>query len=126
MSGTTLFREPVEFHKMALRSLNLVLDLIKIFILILYCTFGLKKKSFVSESVCYSSYPEIKTTYEVESHIHGSLWIYKQCHALHMKSNGTFKLLMILAGDVELNPGPALTCSSCLKQIRRNQLKGTC
>ena len=43
-----------------------------------------------------------------------------------MKSNGTFKLLMILSGDVELNPSPALTCSSCLKQIRRNQLKGTC
>ena len=34
-----------------------------------------KKKSFVTESVCYSLYPEIKTTYEMGSHINGSLSI---------------------------------------------------
>ena len=80
----------------------------------------------MSESVCYSLYPEMKTTYEIESYINGSLWVYKQYYELHTRPNGTFTLLMILAGDVELNPGPALTCSSCLNVIKRRQLKGTC
>lgn len=111
--------------KIAVRSLSLAQALVKIFIF-LYCTFGIKKKSFVSESVCCSLYPEIKTTYEIESHINGSLWIYKQYYGLHMMPNGIFMLLMILAGGVELNPCPALTCCSCLKEIRLRQLKGTC
>jgi exonuclease III len=40
-----------------------------------------------------------------------------------MESKGLVKLLVILAGDIEINPGPRFTCITCAKDIRRNQLK---
>ena len=57
-----------------------------------------------------------------------SIWAYAQSPglALHMKSKGFLKLLVILAGDTEINPGPRVTCSTCVKEIKRNQLKAKC
>ena len=43
-----------------------------------------------------------------------------------MKLKGFLKLLVILAGDIEVNPGPCVTCTTCIKKITRNQIKAKC
>ena len=112
--------------KMAeMKAVTLLLVLLKV-VIFLYCIFGFKKKSFVKESICYSLYPEDKVTYEDESFIYSSLWVYKQRCGSRMKPNGTLKLLVLLAGDIESNSGPGVICTSCSNQIKRNQRNGHC
>ena len=36
------------------------------------------------------------------------------------------KILLILVGDIELCPGSAMKCSSCLKTIQKNQMQSKC
>ena len=57
---------------------------------------------------------------------------------IHFKSKGLQKLLMILAGQTEINPVPRAVCSKCIMEIKRlpstciqmgnkrNQLKAKC
>ena len=110
---------------MAARAVTFMLLLMKLMIFV-YCTFAIKKKSYINESVCYSVCPEDKIIDERESFVCESIWGYKQSSALHMKPKGLLKLLVILAGDIELNPGPCVTCTTCAKKIKRIQIKAKC
>ena len=86
----------------------------------------IRKRSFVScNSCCYSIYPHEATGVE-ESFIVSSIWEYKQAYGLRLRPKHGLKILLILAGDVELCPGPAIKCSSCLKVIRKNQVQLKC
>lgn len=55
-----------------------------------------------------------------------SLWVYKQNHIykLNLDLRETTWLLLILAGDVEICPGP--NCGACLNNIKHNKQKVTC
>lgn len=88
--------------------------------------FAVKKPSLVgSNSVCYSFHYEEATDIN-ESYISSSLWQYKQDYGLNLRSENALKLLLILAGDIELCPGPAVKCCGCSKTIRKNQLQCSC
>ena len=88
----------------------------------------MKKQSFAgSNSVCYS-FNDGEVLDVHNSRITSSLWVYKQerCIYFGQKSYSGLSLLLILAGDVELCPGPSVKCVSCNKTIRKNQSSETC
>ncbi len=94
--------------------------------LALVVLFSLKKTSLVScNSVCYSLYPEdvrdIKETY-----ISSSLWQFKQEFGLNLKPKYAMRILLILAGDIEICPGPRANCAGCFKVVRRCQGSKVC
>ena len=72
-------------------------------------------------SCCYSLYPHEATDVK-ESFTLSSIWEYKQEHGLRLRPKNGLKILLILAGDIELCPGPAIKCSNCLETIRKNQM----
>ena len=43
-----------------------------------------------------------------------------------IKANYVFTLIMLLSGDLEVNPGPCDQCTTCCKRISKNQRKGLC
>eukprot|EP00112_Aurelia_sp_Birch-Aquarium-sp1_P013505 Seg287.7 transcript_id=Seg287.7/GoldUCD/mRNA.D3Y31 product="hypothetical protein" protein_id=Seg287.7/GoldUCD/D3Y31 len=89
-------------------------------------TFLIKKSSFVScNSTCYSVYPSDATDTN-ETFICSSIWLYKENHGLRLRPKHGLKILLILAGDVEIFPGPANKCCSCQKTIRKNQTQLSC
>ena len=96
--------------------------------LLIFIFSNVKKQSFAgSNSVCYSFNDEEVLDVH-NSHITSSLWVYKQerCIYFGQKSYSGLSLLLILAGDVELCPGPSVKCVSCNKTIRKNQSSETC
>ena len=63
-----------------------------------------------------------------ESFINSSIWVYHQQRGLRLQPNrNTFiRLLLLLCGDIETCPCPAIKCCSCLKTVRRNQSRARC
>ena len=56
-----------------------------------------------------------------------SIWQYKQERGLFVSQSVALKMLLILAGDIELCPGPRrVKCKDCLKTIRRTQRQEEC
>jgi hypothetical protein len=82
------------------------------FALAVFIIFTIKKPSLVgSNSVCYSfHYEEVFDTNE--SLIPSSLWQIRQEYGLNVRSENALKLLLILAGDIELCPGPVVRYST--------------
>ena len=96
--------------------------------LLIFALSNVKKQSFASSnSVCYS-FDGGEVTDACNSRITTSLWVYKQERGIHLgqKSYSGLILLLILAGDVELCPGPSVKCFNCNKTIRKNQSSETC
>ena len=86
----------------------------------------IKKSSFVScNSACYSVYPSDAPD-TIETFICSSIWLYKESHGLRLRPKHGLKMLLILAGDVEICPGPTNKCCSCQKTIRKKQTQLSC
>ncbi|CAB3977616.1 Hypothetical predicted protein [Paramuricea clavata] len=88
---------------------------------------SVKKLGFLNgDSVCYHSYDSSPILFE-QNRLYSSIWQYKQERGLFVSQSVALKMLLILAGDIELCPGPnKATCKDCLKTIRRNQRQGEC
>ena len=96
--------------------------------LLIFVLFATKKQSFASSnSVCYS-FNHGEAADVCSSHITTSLWVYKQERVVYLgrMSYSDLSLLLILAGDVELCPGPNIMCFRCNKTIRKNQSSEMC
>ena len=97
------------------------------FISLFFIIFATKRPCFTSATnLCYHKYVgesvEIKETY-----VYSSLWVFKEERGLFVRRQHLLKILLILAGDVELCPGPRnITCGCCTKTIRKNQAIGKC
>ena len=78
---------------------------------------SLKKTSLVTcNSICCSLYPEDVNDVK-ETYITSSLWQFKQEYGLNLKSKSAMKILLILAGDIKLCPGPCTNCAGCFKVV---------
>ena len=89
-------------------------------------TFSIKKSSFVScNSACYSVCSSDATDTK-ETFICSSIWLYMENHALRLRPKHGLNILLILAGDVEICPGPAKKCYSYQKTISKNQIQLSC
>ena len=85
-----------------------------------------KKASLVTcNSICYSLYPEDVNDVK-ETYITSSLWQFKQEYGLNLKSKFAMKIFLILAGDIELCPGPRANCAGCFKVVRQSQGSKVC
>ncbi|CAB4031515.1 Hypothetical predicted protein, partial [Paramuricea clavata] len=87
----------------------------------------IKKPCFTnSSSCCYWEASKDSNSFE-GTYIYPSLWQYKQERCLVVTRASLLRILLLLAGDVELCPGPMKPqCQACWKTIRRNQISGTC
>ena len=92
--------------------------------LITFIIFNVKKASFTAaNSVCYSFHgDEVQDVPDLR--IISSLWIYKSQKGICLSHTRALSVLLILAGDVELCPGPK--CFVCAKIIRKNQRSTDC
>ena len=80
-----------------------------------------QKKSFTGvNSICYSFRGETILD-ERCSHLMSCLWVYKSVRGLYVRPKHSLKLLLILAGDIELCPGPTVKCNICNKTVRKKQ-----
>ena len=61
-----------------------------------------------------------------ETYITSSLWQFKQEYGLNLRSKSAMKIILILAGDIELCPGPRANCAGCFKVVRRRQGSKVC
>ena len=94
------------------------------FALLVFVLTSVKKQSFAgSNSICYSSNGDVAI-----SHIVTSLWVYKNQRGIYFGSNchSGLKMLLLLAGDVKLCPGPSRRCFTCSKTIRKKQSSDSC
>ena len=72
---------------------------------------SVKKPSlFGSYLICYSFEYGEEVSDTVESFIPSSLWQFTPENGLNLRPTSASKLLLILAGDVELCPGPSAKC----------------
>ena len=88
----------------------------------------IKKPCFTNAySVCYDTVTEEAAVVK-ETYIYSSLWQFKQEKPLSMHKSFWFGIILLLAGDIEVCPGPniKLLCFGCLKTIRKNQSFGKC
>ena len=91
------------------------------FALLVFVLTSVKKQSFTSsDSICYSLNGDVARDV-VNSHIVTSLWVYKNQRGSYFGSNchSGLKMLLLLAGDVELCPRPSRKCFTCSKTIRK-------
>ena len=80
-----------------------------------------RKPSFASTNyVCYSFNYEEPTEVGV-THLYSSLWQDMKKNGFFIRPKYAIKILLILAGDVEFNPGPCQKYNVCFKSIRKNQ-----
>lgn len=89
---------------------------------------SVKKQSFASSnSKCYSLNGE-EARDVVNSRIVTSLWVYKNERGIYLGRNchSGLTVLLLLAGDVELCPGPCPKCYTCSKTIWKNQRSNSC
>lgn len=95
--------------------------------LLFYTILSVKKASLTnSNSCCYSLYDDIPQDIK-NTHCTASWWIYKHEKGLNLQPKSTVRILLILAGDVELLLGPATyNCVKCLKTIRKNRVTASC
>ena len=82
----------------------------------------IKKPCFTnSTSICYETHIDERLEFH-ETYVYPSLWVYKEERGLLDKKTHLMKVLLILAGDIELCPGPTrIKCFCCDKTIRKNQ-----
>ena len=99
-----------------------------LFVALTFVIFAIKQPCFTnSSSACYS-----ETNAEVlevkETYIYSSLWQFHLERGLYVRKKYFLKMLLLLAGDVELCPGPnyKMSCLSCLKTVRKNQSIDVC
>ena len=45
---------------------------------------------------------------------------------MNLKPKFALKIFLILAGDIELCPGPRVNCAGCLKKVQRSQVSKVC
>ena len=96
------------------------------FIIGILITLCIKKTSLINCNSCwFSLYPHEATDVK-EYFIMSSIWDYKQEHGRMLRPKHDLRMLLILAGDIELCPGPAMKCGSCLKTIRKSQMQSKC
>ena len=95
--------------------------------LTIFVLFNISKESFaIGNSICFSFNDEDVEDVQ-NSRKCTSMGVYKQekgayiGHNLH--NNAGLKLLLLLAGDVGMCPGPCDRCISCKKKMNRNQLR---
>ena len=66
----------------------------------------IKKPCFTnSSSICYETHIDERLELH-ETYVYPSLWVYKEERGLLVKKTHFMKVLLILAGDIELCPGP--------------------
>jgi len=105
-------------------------------VVLLVVIFFVKKPTFISgESEIYNknirreySYDLVDLLeYTVDDYFTSSLWVYKQTrtYKLNLELRNATCLLLILAGDIELCPGPSV-CGSCLKNISSKRQNVQC
>ena len=63
-----------------------------------------------------------------ETFIYSSLWSYREINAFGLRASNRSicQLLLLLCGDIEMCPGPAVKCGSCLKAMKRNHSSVLC
>ncbi|XP_057292275.1 uncharacterized protein LOC130614833 [Hydractinia symbiolongicarpus] len=114
--------------KMALRCTDVFRHL-----LLLVVIFSVKRPTFTSAGPAIYDIMDTNTGFTMESFdfvqdcfYSASLWVYKQNHIykLNLDLRETTWLLLILAGGVEICPGP--NCGACLNNIKHNKQKVTC
>ena len=93
----------------------------------IFTILSIKKPCFTnSTSVCFELHVEDRLEIK-ETYVYPSLWVYKETRGLFVRKTHFMKNLLLLAGDVELCPGPAcIKCACCTKTIRKNQSIGNC
>ena len=81
-----------------------------LFALIIFATFNIKKASYISSDgiSCTLSTEEVYCD-KFDTHICSSLWIVKKNCILPTKylSKSLLTILLIIAGDIEIQPGPS-------------------
>ena len=91
--------------------------------------FQIKKFAFCSSDSfnLYINHAETNLVIK-ESFTYSSLWIYSQEASFQLRPSRSsiMQLILLLCGDIETCPGPAIKCSTCLKTIRKNQSKINC
>ena len=102
---------------------------VRALLIFILMNFFVRKPSFTSaDTICLA----INATEVIESKetfIYASLWQYNQEKTITFTGKYFTKLLLLLAGDLEINPGPVnrkLTCTTCVKTIRKNQKSEVC
>ena len=95
--------------------------------LILYVILSIKSPCFTNaSSICYSGVNENSLELK-ETFICSLIWQFRQERGLFVRNRYLVQMLLLLAGDVELCPGPKiLTCCTCMKGIRKNQSRDLC
>ena len=95
------------------------------FLFYVVVVFYIKRPTAKVNSVCYSFYGDsVEET--AESFIVQSIYQYKQERILFIRPKHSLKLLLLLAGDVEICPGPAPKCTMCRKPMKKNQSVREC
>ncbi len=95
-------------------------------VLLVFVILAVKKPCFTHSSSCCYWEVSKDVTQPNETYIYPSLWQCKQERCLVARKASLLRMLLLLAGDVELCPGPKRSCQACWKTIRKNQNSGTC
>ena len=98
------------------------------FALLIFALTSVKKQSFASsDSVCHSFNGE-EARDVVNSRTVTSVWVYMNERGIHLSRNSHsgLTILLLLAGDIELCPGPSPKCYICRKTIWKNQSLESC
>ncbi|XP_065071070.1 uncharacterized protein LOC135695815 [Rhopilema esculentum] len=100
------------------------------FAVVIFILSNIRKESFASaNSVCFSFYGEEAKDVQ-NSRICASVWVHKQEKGIHVLHNTRthvgLQLLLLLAGDVEMCPGPCQKCITCKRPMRKNQSSDKC
>ena len=105
-------------------------DVLKCFITyfilcVIFCT--VKRPCFTNSNACYN-FTTSEVTEEKESFIYSSLWQYNLEKPIFVYKKYFLRMLLLLAGDIEVCPGPTarITYCGCAKTIRKNQTSGVC
>eukprot|EP00794_Sanderia_malayensis_P019777 gene19777-21713_t len=99
-------------------------------VLTIFIITSAKKPSFLSAgSFCFAQNHH-EAIDEKDSRTCATLWIYKLEKGFylgqHPSCRASFRIFLLLAGDIETCPGPSLKCNMCNKTVRKNQTSATC
>ena len=94
--------------------------------LLFYIILNVKKPSFTSAiTQIYSIRGEIACDHK-DYYYSSYVWLLYRDKNIFLQPKAALKMLLILAGDVELCPGPRSRCQKCEKCFRRNTDKVPC
>ena len=100
-------------------------DVLKCFITyfilcVIFCT--VKRPCFTNSNACYN-FTTSEVAEEKESFIYSSLWQYNLEKPIFVYKKYLFRVLLLLAGDIEVCPGPTarITCIDVLKQYAKTK-----